>query len=167
MPGLRVHAGSRYLAEPLALDLICGKTNQSHIRIKKTIPAKTTLTSVRCAMILATRKKSREIANKSAARAHGADVGGDVDGVGNQQQQYKAVQQPRRVVATDVGRQPAASHAADARAHGLDADHERKSEKSGPEYRVSELSTNLRIGGNAARIVVRGARYEAGAERPE
>ena len=61
-------------------------------------------------------------------RAHRADIGGDIDGIRDQQQYDDGVEQPRRVAIADIGRQSVTRDAADARAHGLDADHQRERE---------------------------------------
>jgi len=61
----------------------------------------------------------------------------------------------------DVGGEAVPGHAADARAHDLDADHERQREQHRPQHAVAELRARLGIGRDAARIVVRGAGDEA------
>src|SRR4051812_40703600 len=65
---------------------------------------------------------------------------------------------------TDVGGEAVAGDAADARADHLDADHERRGEKHRPEQAVAVLRARLRVGGDAARVVVRRAGDEARAQ---
>ncbi len=96
--------------------------------------------------------------------AHGAQVGGDVDGVGEEQQPDDPVQEPGRVVVADVGGEPVPGDPPDARRDDLDADHERGREQHRPEQPVAVLRAGLRVRRDAARVVVRGAGDEA---RPE
>ena len=63
-----------------------------------------------------------------------------------------------------VRRQAPARDATQARAHHLDADHQRVGENHGPQHAEAELRAGLRIGRDAARIVVRGARDETRAQ---
>ena len=53
---------------------------------------------------------------------------------------------------------------ADPRRHDLDAHHQRQGQEHAPQHREAELRARLRIGGDAARIVVGGTGDEAGAE---
>ena len=106
----------------------------------------------------------RSADEQAQRRGHRAEVDGDVDGVGQEQQADHAVQQPGRVMFADVGREPVAGDTADARAHDLDADHQRQREPYRPEHAVAELRAGLRIGRYAARIVIGGTGNQA---RPE
>ena len=99
--------------------------------------------------------------------AHRGDVGGDVDDVGQQQQDDDGVQQPRRIGAPDVGGQPAPGDPADARRHQLDADHERVRQHQRPQGVEAELGAGLGIRRDARRVVVGGAGDQARAERFE
>ena len=67
----------------------------------------------------------------------------------------------------DVGRQSAAGDVADARADDLDRRHQRQREHDGPQHREAELRAGLRVGGDAARIVVGRAGDQAGSELPQ
>ena len=51
---------------------------------------------------------------------HGAEVGGDVDGVGDEQQRHHHVEQPRRIMPAHIARYAMAGDAADARGDFLD-----------------------------------------------
>ena len=98
-----------------------------------------------------------EAGDQLADLAHGRDVGGDVEGVGDQQQQHDAVQHDRRERRLDVGGEAFAGDPADARADRLDRRHQRKGQRHGPQHVEAELRAGLRIGGDAAGIVVRHA----------
>ncbi len=81
-----------------------------------------------------------------------------------QQQPDDRVQQPGRVMRADVAGDALAGHAADARADLLDRRHQREAEQHHPAHRVAELRAGLRVGGDAARIVVGGAGDQSRAE---
>jgi len=87
---------------------------------------------------------------------HRAEIRRDVDRVGDQQERDDCVEQRPRIMLPDVGGKALPRDTSDARAHDLDADHERQREQHRPQHAVPELRARLRIGGNAARIV-RGA----------
>jgi hypothetical protein len=89
--------------------------------------------------------------------AHGGDVGRDVDGVGDDQQQHHAHQKGARRVLTQVGRHALAGDAPYARADELDGDHEGQRQKHRPEQAGAELRPRLRVGGDAGRVVIGGA----------
>jgi hypothetical protein len=72
--------------------------------------------------------------------------------------------QPTRTHLVDVRRQALARGPADPRRKHLDADHQRPGEEQRPDQRETELRAGLRVGGDAARVVVGGAGDEAGAE---
>src|SRR4030095_3925279 len=57
--------------------------------------------------------------------------------------------------------------ASEARGNDLDPDHQRRREQHAPQHAEPELGAGLRIGGDAARIVVGGAGDEAGSETIE
>ena len=77
-----------------------------------------------------------------------------------------AYEQRPRIVVADVPRDPVPGDAADARAHDLDADHQRVVSSTLHASRA-ELGPGLRIGRDAARVVVRGAGDQPGAETLE
>ena len=77
------------------------------------------------------------------------------------------VEQPARIVHADVAGDAVAGHPADARADLLDRRHQREAEQHHPAHRVAELRAGLRIGGDAARIVVGGAGDQSRAEPGE
>src|ERR1700683_5083940 len=60
-----------------------------------------------------------------------------------------------------------AAHAADSRADLLYRRHQRKRKEHGPEHAVAVLSSDLRIGGNPAGIVIRCSGNQTRAEFPE
>ena len=96
--------------------------------------------------------------------AHGAKIGGDVERVGGGEQADDEVEQRPREVLADVGGEPVPGDPADTRADDLNADHQRRGEEHRPQQAVAVLRAGLRIGGDAARIVVRRAGDEP---RPE
>ncbi len=96
--------------------------------------------------------------------AHGGDVGRDVDGVGYDEQRNDNQQNPARKQTADVRGETFTRDAADARADNLDADHQRKGDQRRPQHVQPELRPGLRVGGDAAWIVVRGAGDQARAE---
>ena len=85
-------------------------------------------------------------------------------GVGDHQQADQRERQPARAELADVGGQPLPGHPADPRRQHLDADHQRRGQEQRPDQREAELRARLRVGGDAARIVVGGAGDEAGPE---
>ena len=96
---------------------------------------------------------------------HGAEVGGDVDGVGDEQQRHHHMEQPRRIMPARIARNAVPGDAADARGDFLDRRHQRKRQQHGPADAVAELRAGLAVGADARRIVVGRAGDQAGAER--
>jgi hypothetical protein len=88
---------------------------------------------------------------------YGGDIGGDVQGVGDQQQQHNALKHNRRERRLDVGGESFPGDPADARAHGLNRGHQRIGQRHRPKHVEAELRARLRVGGYAARVVVRHA----------
>ena len=88
-------------------------------------------------------------------RAHCAEIGAEIERVGDQQKGNDAPQQPGRVMGADIGRDPVAGDPADAGADLLDCRHQRPGEQHHPAHRRAELRASLRVGGDAARVVVR------------
>ena len=84
--------------------------------------------------------------------------------VGDEQQRHDGAHEPGRIVATQVRRDAAAGDAADAAADLLDHDHEGQAEQHGPGEPVAELRADLAVGGDPARVVVRGPGDQAGPE---
>jgi hypothetical protein len=97
--------------------------------------------------------------------AHRPEIGSDVHDVGEQQQPNDGLQYAVGVMPRDIRGDAAASRAPDARANFLNDRHERIGKKQCPADREAELRACLRIGGDAARIVVRGAGDEAWPKR--
>jgi hypothetical protein len=95
---------------------------------------------------------------------HRRQVGGDVDGVGDDQQRDQRERQPPRAHLADVRGEAFAGDEADARRELLDAYHQRHRQEQRPDQREAELRAGLRIGGDAARIVVGRAGDEPRAE---
>ena len=85
---------------------------------------------------------------------HDRDVGGNIERVGNQQQQDDALEHDRRERRLDIGGKPFAGDPADLRAHGLDRRHQRIGQGHRPEHIEAELRPRLGIGSDAARVVV-------------
>jgi hypothetical protein len=88
-------------------------------------------------------------------RAHRAEIGAQVDQIGGQQQQDDAPRQPRRVVPAQIAGDAEAGDATDPRANLLDRCHQRVAEHQRPGQAVPELRADLRIGGDAAGVVIR------------
>ena len=109
-------------------------------------------------------EQRRPVDQQLQRRRHRAEVGADVDRVGDDQQTDQRIEQRRRIVAAHVAGEPAAGHAADLRADLLDRAHQRIGEQQRPAEAVAELRAGLGIGGDAAGIVVGGAGDQAGAE---
>jgi hypothetical protein len=88
-------------------------------------------------------------------RAHRPKIGAQVDKVGNKQQQHDAARQPCRIMPPQITSDAKAGHPADPRADLLDRCHQRVAEQQRPGEAISELRADLRIGGDAAGIVIR------------
>ena len=88
-------------------------------------------------------------------RAHGGEIGADVDGVGDEQQRHEACHGPGRKDPAHVGRKPVPGDASDPGADHLHRGHQRVEEKHDPEHVDPELRARLRVGGYAAGIIVR------------
>ena len=95
---------------------------------------------------------------------HGADVGGDVDGVGDNQKPHQEDREPARANLDHVRSQALSGHKADARREHLDADHQWRSEQQRPHQPETELRPRLRVGRDAARVVVGSAGDQARAQ---
>ena len=97
--------------------------------------------------------------------SHRGKIGGDIHRVGDHQQRHEQQQHRPRQPRGDIGREPLLRVPADQRADQLDRRHEGQRQRHGPGQRIAELGAGLRIGGDAARIVVGRARGQAGSER--
>ena len=96
---------------------------------------------------------------------HGAEIGGDVDGVGDEQQRHHDVEQRGRIVPADIAGDAVPGDAADPRGDFLDRRHQRKGQQHGPADAVAELRAGLAVGADPRRIVVGRAGDQAGPER--
>ena len=85
---------------------------------------------------------------------HGSDVGGNVERIGDQQQQYNALKHDRRKRGLDVGGESLPGNPADVRAHGLNRGHQREGQRHRPQHVEAELRARLGVGGDAAGVVV-------------
>ncbi len=99
-----------------------------------------------------------EPADELAHLPHGGDVGGDVQRIGDQQQQHDGLKDHRREGRLDVGGETFPRDPADARAHRLDRGHQRKGQRHGPQHIQAELCAGLGVSGDPARVVVGDAR---------
>ena len=97
--------------------------------------------------------------------AHGAEIGAEIDHIGDEQQAHDEAQQARRVVLPQIAGDALAGDAADAGADLLDRRHQRKAEQHDPAHAVAVLGADLGICGDAAGIVVGGAGDKAGPEQ--
>ena len=96
--------------------------------------------------------------------AHGGEVGGDVDGVGDDQQRDEDIKNPRRQSLRDIAGKSAAGLPAEIAADDLDRRHERQRQQHAPGEREAKLRAGLRIGGDPAWIVIGGSGGQPGAE---
>jgi hypothetical protein len=102
--------------------------------------------------------------NELQRRAHRAEVGADVDHVGENEKADQRVERKRRVETAHIGGDALARHTPDLGADHLDRAHERIGEKEGPGEGEAEGRAGLRVGGDPARVVVRSAGYQAWTE---
>jgi hypothetical protein len=94
----------------------------------------------------------------SADLAHGGHVGAMFSVLATSSSSTTPWSKERREHGLDVRRQALAGDPADARAHRLDRRHQRIGQRHGPQHVQPELGAGLRIGGDAAGIVVGDAR---------
>jgi hypothetical protein len=92
--------------------------------------------------------------------SHRVDVGGDIQRVGDEQEHHHALQHHGRESGLYIGGESSASGAAEDGAHRLYRRHQRIGEWHGPEDVKTELGSRLRVGGDAARVVIGRAGYE-------
>ena len=76
---------------------------------------------------------------------HAAEIRGDVDDVGDDQQRTGAPQDPPWIAHSNHARQAEPSDHAEAGAHDLHSRHQREREERGPQGRVAERSSGDRI----------------------
>src|SRR5262245_52364396 len=91
---------------------------------------------------------------KSHGLSHSSEISADVDDVCHKKQADEQVDGCRRVMFEDVPGEASAGGAADAGADLLHGRHERKGDDHGPAQRIAKLRARLRIGGDAARVVI-------------
>ena len=96
--------------------------------------------------------------------AHGADVSGDVDCVGHDEQANEAERHPAGTYLGNVGAESFPGDPADACRQHLNTDHQRGCQKQCPDQAEAELRSCLGIGGNPAGVVIRRARDEPRAQ---
>jgi len=92
-----------------------------------------------------------------SAAAIRAEIGGDVDRVGDEQERDDGVQQRPRIVLPDVGGEAVPGHPP-MRALTIWMPIMSGSVRTRPQHAVAKLRARLRIARDAARIVVRGRR---------
>lgn len=97
-------------------------------------------------------------------RRHAADVGADIDGVGNRDQRDDEIHHARPVMAADIAGQPVTGHAADTRTDLLHGCDQRKGEQRHPQHRWTEPRAGLGIGRDTARVVIGNAGDEPRAD---
>jgi hypothetical protein len=101
---------------------------------------------------------------KAQGGRHRAKISADIDDVGEQKQTNEPIEQSERVVLAHVARQAHSGHAADLRADHLNGAHQRVGQEQRPNQAQSKLGAGLRIGCDAAGIVIGGAGDEAGSQ---
>ena len=99
---------------------------------------------------------------KAQRGGHGAEIGADIDRVGDDEEPDQQIQQGRWVVAAHVSSKTPPRHPADLRADHLNRAHQRIGQKQRPTEAVAELRAGLGIGRDAARVIVRSAGDQAG-----
>src|SRR2546430_2060315 len=102
-----------------------------------------------------------------AAGRHRAEVGANVEGVGGQQTGNGEADQPAWELAPQADAQAHAGLQRDSRAQLLDRAHEWKRQEGRPEEPIAEVAADLRVGSNAARIVIAGPGDQAGSQQLE
>ena len=108
---------------------------------------------------------SRGSIDEQAKRCgHGSEIGSEVDRVGDDEQPDKGIEQPRRIMPTDISGEASTRHPAHLSADQLDRAHQRIGEQQRPAHAVAELRAGLGIGGDAAGVVVRSAGDQAGSQ---
>jgi hypothetical protein len=85
---------------------------------------------------------------------HGCDVSGDVQGIGDQQQQHYPLEHDRRERGFDVGGKSFSRDTTNARTHGLNCRHQREGQRHRPKHVEPELRARLGVSGYAAWVVV-------------
>ena len=85
---------------------------------------------------------------------HRGNVGGDVENIGDEQQQHDALEHDARERGLDVRGKSFSGNPPDEPAHGLDHRHQWKGERHRPQHVEAELRARLGVGGYAAWIVV-------------
>ena len=101
---------------------------------------------------------------QSKRRRHRAEIRADIDHIGDDQQAHQRIKKPRSSNGAACWRRGPAGHPADIGADHLDRAHQRIGEKQRPDQAVAELRAGLRIGGDAAGVVVGSAGDEARTE---
>jgi hypothetical protein len=86
--------------------------------------------------------------------AHRAEIGAEINEIRGEQQHHDRAQQPDRIVLAQIGGDALPRHAADPGADLLDGRHQRPGEQHDPARRITELGASLRVGSDAARVIV-------------
>ena len=76
--------------------------------------------------------QDRAAAQQLRGRAHRADVGSNVDRVGDHQHAHEKIEDPAWISALQIGREPVAGHSADASGDFLDRRHQRVGQRHRP-----------------------------------
>ncbi len=95
---------------------------------------------------------------------HAAEIRGDIEDIGDDQQRTGAPQDPAWIAQPDHAGQPEPGDHAEAGAHDLHRRHQREREHRGPQRRIAETGAGDRISGDAGWVVIGGAGDQAGAE---
>ena len=108
--------------------------------------------------------QSRDARHHRGRIRHAAEIRGDVDHIGDDQQGASRPEHPRGIAAPDDARETSAGRQAEACAHQLNRGHERKREQRRPQRQVAEGGAGDGVCGDAGRVVVGGAGDQARAE---
>ena len=82
---------------------------------------------------------------------HDAEIGGELDGIGDQQQTNGGIEQPGRIVAPDITGKTVPRRPPDPGADLLDHDHQRKDQRHQPAEPITKLRPRLGIGCDGGR----------------
>jgi hypothetical protein len=87
-------------------------------------------------------------------RPHGRQIGTDIDEVRDEQKPRRSIREPGGIVPLEVLCQTAPGHYADACAQPLHRRHEWIGEEQCPAKHIAELSADLAVGRDPARVIV-------------
>jgi len=111
--------------------------------------------------------QSRSADQQSERAGHRAEVGADVDRVGDEKKRNDPLQQPVGIVLAQIAGDPFPRRTADPGADLLDRRDQRVGEQHDPRDREAELGAGLAIGRDSAGVIVGRSRDEPRAEHAD